>query len=290
MVVDYKGNPIGDFRNLPLTISSKAEGLRIEEWLRADNRMHMADIMARMWTKCEPGGERMPLYPKQTLTKRTSNARIRSGLISFHRKTNREEQYMYMYNLRTPAQIARNLATDRNLTEQQVDDWLLIGHSQSRKRNASSHQEKANTVKKEVLAPRPTPIAHIQGQDVAMTENVATGGELGWMDILEFPVASNTGNLSIAYQDPLDSRNERPKDVLEQATLQEALQDTYDDFLARTGRLPDLIFYNPCSNYFSQWYVLQAEFEMHWALRGLLHPPRLFLRGRWTGGISRWYS
>lgn len=291
VVVDFKGNPIRDFRNLPLTISSKIEGLRMEEWLRADNRMLMDDIMARMWTKCASGGEMIPMYPRTTLTKRTSNARIRSGLVSFHRRTNLEEQYALMFNLRTPAQRAQNLATDRNLTEEQVNDWLLIGHKHSRRSSASSHQANANTVRNEVVAPTPTPIAQVQGQDVAMTNDVTTGGNslrgVTWMD---FPVASNTGNLSIAYQDPLDSRNERPKDVLEQATLQEALIDTVDQFLAMTGRLPNPASYNPCSSYFSQWYLLQAEFELYWAMSGSLHPPRLFLRGRWTGGISRWYA
>lgn len=232
----------------------------MEEWLRADKRILFDDIVARMWTKRTLGGEKLPIFPKTALTKRMSIARIQSGLIGFHKRANRERQNAFMDNLRAPAQRAQNLATDHDLTDEQIADWMSIGHNQPTKSNASSHQASANRIKKVAVAPAPTPIAQVEDQDVEMTTDVLTGGNLllgpGWW---EFPIASNTGNLSIAYQDPLDSRNERPKDHREQEMLQDALVDTIDEFLARTGRLPNPALYKPRSNYFSQWYLLQAE-------------------------------
>lgn len=67
-----------------------------------------------------------------------------------------------------------------------------------------------------------------------------------------------------------------------------ALEETAEQFLALTGRNPNSALFYPGGSYFSQWYLLQAEFEMLWAMRGSLDAPRLRLRGRWTGGVGRW--
>lgn len=190
-----------------------------------------------------------------------------------------------MHNLRTPAQRGQIWAID-GLTDEQIADWLSFGHNQSKKSNASSHQANANSIKN-VAAARS--IAQNESQDVKTTNNIETGGTIqpwpGWWD---FPIASNTGNLHSAYQDPHDSRNERPKDLREQEMLHQALETTVEQFLALTGRVPNPALFNPQGSYFSQWYLLQAEFEMLWAMNGSLDSPRLSLWGRWTGGISRW--
>ena len=114
VVLDFAGNPIRDFR-IPLTVSSKV-GMRMEAWMRYDDRLTLGDIMAPLWTKNASGGGKVPMYDRRALSKRACNARMKAGLISWMLKKGRDAQTAFMDKLQTPAQRARYLATDKDLT------------------------------------------------------------------------------------------------------------------------------------------------------------------------------
>ena len=71
LILDYAGNPIKAFRNLPLTISSAVKGFRLETWVRQDyRRLQMYDILTRLRTRNTPRG-RVPLQKAGDFTDRT---------------------------------------------------------------------------------------------------------------------------------------------------------------------------------------------------------------------------
>lgn len=121
-VLDVQGNIIRDFRCLPLTISSKVAGWRVEAWTRTDSRMKYGDIVARMKTQTTPRG-RKPIYGARALASRTRNFRDHAGLVSWTTRNTLPASVTYMDNLRTPAQMASNKTTDKDLTFKQLAEY-----------------------------------------------------------------------------------------------------------------------------------------------------------------------
>ena len=140
VVLDFAGNPIRDFR-IPLTVSSKV-GLRMEAWMRYD------DIMAQLWTKDASGGGKVPMYDRRALSKRACNARMKAGLISWMLKKGRDAQTAFMDKLRTPAQRARNLATDKDLTRHQKENYEMLGLNENKRRSAPNRETRINKIKR----------------------------------------------------------------------------------------------------------------------------------------------
>lgn len=140
LILDYASNPIRAFRNLPLTISSAVKGFRLETWTRQDgHRLRIDDVRARMRTRNTPDG-RQPLYKRGDLTDRSNAFRLKSGLISFRPKNHpvRLAARAYMDSLRTEAQKERNLATDQDLTPDQLADLKKLSKRSSTNAAAGS--------------------------------------------------------------------------------------------------------------------------------------------------------
>lgn len=85
ILVDIHGEPLRDFSTLPLVISSKVEGWRVEAWLRSDTRIAAADIVARIPVKLvnNAAGEQtqVPEYSSATLRERARKYRVKAGLV-----------------------------------------------------------------------------------------------------------------------------------------------------------------------------------------------------------------
>lgn len=304
VVLDYAGNPIRNFR-IPLTISSKVEGLRIESWMRSDDRLTLSDIEAREWTKDAPGGRKVPTFDRRALSKRASNARTRAGLISWVAKKGRDRQTTFMDALRTPEQRARNLATDQDLTSEQKANYALLGLNEDKISEAPSRKERIDKIKRTAgtggTVARPSlgtanagpsdPVATASGDDDSSTDE-KDGDEAVQETHIRDPASGDDtddeGSESSSLIDPFDSRHDQPLDPREEALLQRALANTVQEFLFLTGQEP--VQTNLGDNYFSQWSMLQEQLRILWAARGnTVEAPRLRSRGRWTGGISRYY-
>ena len=270
-VLDYAGNPIRNFR-FPVTVSSNVEGLRLEAWLRSDNRLTMADIVARMWTKDAPEGGKTPAMRNDALAKRASLQRKQSGLISWVRKRGNEAQHAAMDRLRTPAQRAENLATD-------IDPAPEPRRSRTKKRKGKPRGAAAGPSPATATAGPSDTVGADSGHDDSST-NDRDGDEA----VQETHQASRSSSL----EDPLDSRNDQPTNPEEQALLRQALENTVEEFRELTTEEPELT--NPGENYFSQWAMLQYQFRFFWEANGnTVEAPRLVARNRWTGGIARYY-
>ena len=99
LVVDYRQEPVQNFPSLPLVISSKAEGWRIEGWMRSDKRIRITDIVARIpvVATTDPAGHRsrVPEYQAGTLRERTKKFRHLTGLVSWKPKMRSQDQRIH---------------------------------------------------------------------------------------------------------------------------------------------------------------------------------------------------
>ena len=304
IVLDFADRPIRNFR-IPATISSKVEGLRMEAWLRADNRITFADIEARTRTKIGSKGKIEPVFDKRSLSKRASLARQRAGLISWVHKRGREAQTEFMDNLRTQAQKDNNLATDKDLDPAQKAQHQLLGLDQDKKSNAPTRPDRISKIKRTaatggtVAGPSSAaatagpsdPVAATSGDNDDLTDDTDVGEALQEPYIQDQAPEDDTddeGSISSSLIDPPDSRHDQPTNDDEVADLRRALENTRVNFRDWAGQEPQPT--NPGDNYFSQWGMLQEQFRHIWESRG--NPgeaPRLRAKDRWTGGISQWY-
>ena len=301
IVHDFAGNPIRDFR-IPLTISSTVEGLRIESWMRSDDRLTLGDIEARMWTKDGPDGRKLPSFSKRLLSKRASLARVRAGLISWASKKGRDAQTAYMDSLRTPANRAANQVRDEDLNAQQRAAYANLGLDESKTSSAPTRPGRIAKIKKTAARGDPAPASNSGAANPGLADPVAAAssedGEVD--DEAEAEVdpeaqdldQASTYSWSSSVVDPLDSRHDLPTSPEEEALLQRALEITTEEFVTLVGEEPAPT--NPGDNYNSQWGMLQAQFRVLWAAADHpghpveeFGPPRLKARGRWTGGISQ---
>lgn len=297
VVLDFDDKPIRNFR-IPATISSKVEGLRMEAWLRADNRLSFGDIEARVMTAVK-AGERGPIFDRRALSKRANIARDRFGLISWVRKRGNEAKVNFMNNLRTQAQKDNNLATDKDLDQPQRAQLQSLGVGRNKARTATTRGERRAARAGSSVA-GPISAAATAGPSDALAESSDDEDDLTDDSDVEEALqathiqdqaseedADDADSVSSSLIDPSDSRHNQPTNVQEVADLRRALEDTTGHFLILTGQEPQPT--NPGDNYFSQWATLQEQFRSIWESRG--NPgqaPRLNARDRWTGGISQY--
>lgn len=303
VVLDYDDKPIRNFR-IPATISSKVEGLRMEAWLRADDRLSFGDIEARVMTTVK-AGQRKPIFDRRALSKRANIARERSGLISWVRRRGNEAKVNFLDDLRTQAQKDNNLATDKDLDKQQKALLELLGVDKARASNAPTRNERIESLNRRaagtgssvagpssaaaIAGPSDPAIATSSGEDDSTddTDVEETLQVTHIQDQASEEDADDVGSVSSSLIDPADSRHDQPTNVQEVADLRRALEDTTGHFLTLTGQESQPT--NPGDNYFSQWGTLQEQFRSIWESRG--NPgeaPRLNARDRWTGGISQY--
>ena len=297
VVLDFAGNPIRDFR-IPLTVSSKVEGLRMEAWMRCDDRLTLGDIMARLWTKDAPGVGKVPMYDRRALSKRACNARIKAGLVSWMLRRGRDAQTAFMDNLRTPAQRAQNLITDKDLTKHQKGNYEMLGLNENKRSSAPTRENRINKIKRAagtddtgVTIAGPSPVGAEDSENDSFTDDQDVDEavqEPRVRDHVSGDDADDEGSVSSSLIDPLDSRHDQPIDPQEEAALRRALENTVEVFQDLTGQEPVLT--NPADNYFSQWSMLQEQFRIQRAANGnVVEAPRLVARDRWTGGIYQYY-
>lgn len=305
IVHDHNGDPIRNFR-IPLTISSKVEGLRMESWMRSDDRLTLGDIEARVFTKDGRGGEKVPVFDKRALSKRASNARTRAGLISWATKKGTETQKRYLRDLRTKTQDDSNLALGRDLTSQEKAHHAWLSLNEERISDAPTRanriQKILRTAGKSGTVAGPSSgaanagpsdsVAAASGDDDDLTDD--TDGDEAAPETQIRDQASDSedtddkDSVSSSLIDPLDSRHDEPTNPEEEACLRDALANTVEEFVFLVDQEPQPT--NPGDNYFSQWGALQEQFRAVWAALGNeVEAPRLRARDRWTGGISQWY-
>lgn len=302
LILDYAGNPIRAFRNLPLTISSAVKGFRLETWIRQDfRRLRVNDILARLRTRNTPNG-RQPLQRRGDLTDRTNAFRLKSGLIPFrpYNSATRLGARTYIDSLRTAAQRASNLATDRDLTSNQLNTLKKLG-----KRgpvNAAAGSSATVSASASVNAPTITssPIATIT--PTTATPTVATPTSVTPTIFTSISRPTRRRRRSPAPQpassplptptiDPTlpDSRDDVPETCKESYILQEALEETVEHFKKLTGQNPKHT--NTAESYSSQWNALQMQFAPIWKTqRPREDTPFLFKLRAWIGGIKCWDS
>ena len=295
VVIDCDDKPIRNFRNLPLTISSKVEGLRMEAWLRADTRITFPDLAARMWTEwSHKDGKFAPKYRHRALSKRPSNARTRGGLISWLKKRGREAQTEYMESFRTDAQRMANLGVGRDLNALEKARYSLLGLNERKKSEAPTRQDRIDKIKR-IAALDDTPAATTttaggDDDDDDLAEDTDSDEAIQEAQTRDQGADEDTEDdvsVSSSLLDPYDSRNDEPMGPGEEALLEDALRDTVEHFRSLTGQEPALT--HPGDNYFSQWGMLQEQLRILWAAGGnAIEAPRLRARDRWAGGISQY--
>ena len=267
--------------------------------MRYDDRLTLGDIMARLWTKDASGGGKVPMYDRRALSKRACNARMKAGLISWMLKKGRDAQTAFMYKLRTPAQRARNLATDKDLTRHQKENKRSSAPTRETRINkikrAAETDDTGVTIAEPSLAAATAgpsdPVGAESSHDDSLTDDQdgdEAVQETRVRDQVSGDDTDDEDSVSSSLIDPLDSRHDQPINPQEEAALRRALENTLEGFQDLTGQEPVLT--NPADNYFSQWSMLLEQFRILWVANGnIVEAPRLAARDRWTGGISQYY-
>ncbi|KAM0798811.1 hypothetical protein BDR22DRAFT_857828 [Usnea florida] len=296
LILDYAGTPIRAFRNLPLTISSAVKGFRLEAWIRQDiKRLRVNDILARLRTWDTPNG-RMPLHKHGDFTDRVHFFRVKAGLVTFRSSgfAPNVAARNYIDSLRTPAQRASNLATDRDLTPDQLATLKEISRV-ARTNAVAGPGAGANLVapvngpgpalargRPRIAARRPAraPIPSPSPSSTASSRSSQRRRQHAAPQPATPPTPAPARNLP-------DSRDAVPETCKESYTLTSALQETVEHFQKLTGQPPKHT--NTAQSYSAQWNALQAQFEPIWkSQRPAEEIPQLFKLCKWTGGISCW--
>ena len=324
-VLDWEGKPINAFRNLPLTISSNVEGMRVEVWQRQDKRITQRDIIARLRTELKyvvvdekqeegkgagAGGAlgrektkgkkqegaveelvRMPVFDMTYVRKRAHVFRQEAGCPSWTLRKDQEKARAWLSNLRTQAQRDNNFTMDRDLTIQELAKFRSFNMEQNPNRggdrDAKNHRAYVGRAKKLV------------GEDNLDEESSSEAAETAAEERTQYnridgddEISASDDSLTNEPEDPTDSRNDIPYTVQEIATLKDALKGTRAHFRALLGqkpatRKPDL----SDQSYLTQLGALQMEFNSIWKANGNKEAaPLLCSQDRWTGGILNWKS
>lgn len=252
LLLDFRGNPVRDFPSLPLVISSMVEGWRLEAWKRADNRMKMSDIVARVPVDLtvDPKGHRtrMPKFKSGTMRERARKFRNSAGLISSRPQGSDPKIERFLDELRTPAEKANNRPIGRNLTDQEKGSMALL--------NIGTRPDRAQ-------------VGRAQGATQRYLE-----------------LARKKADLTYDF----DCREERPETAEEIKDIQAALQQTYRDFAFHTN-VP-LQMPNSRDSYLDQWNCMQVQLNRIWTndRSKNTEPPQLFALGKWTVSFDNWVS
>lgn len=121
LVIDFRGLPIRPFTGLPLTLSSKIEGWRVEAFRRADPRISHEDLAARMCVKIEYAADgqqvQIPFARKGAISAKSRRYRESSGTVTWEGREGSEKLREYFWSLLPQHCKDNNLAMPRDLTE-----------------------------------------------------------------------------------------------------------------------------------------------------------------------------
>ena len=276
LLLDFSAKPIRNFPSLPLVISSKVEGWRVEAWTRSDSRMDCKDIIARIPVKWEigPAGHRtpVPMESLRTVRERASRFRTSAGLITWKNQGDPKIE-QFMDELRSPAERADNRSISRNLTSQEkaLLTSLNLGTQPDRAQVGQNPQASQN-YRDRVQNRAKSEFAGGVGAD----RGIAPPGEL----------RTDEDDLTFDF----DCRTERPDTPEEIQEIQNALQQTYSDFASYTDvplELPDTH-----DSYLDQWNFMQVQLNRIWAndRTKKSEPPQLYALGTWTVSFDNWIS
>ncbi len=127
VVIDQENHPVKAFRELPLCISSKVPGYKMEAWRRLNPNITIPDCMARM-----PKTDRPHLTDRNKLSMRMTRFRLRAACISWIEREGCLAIKEYMSKLIGPACVAANSTAGfgRDLTDAEVAEVVVVNKGQ----------------------------------------------------------------------------------------------------------------------------------------------------------------
>ena len=117
VVIDRENHAVVDWKELPVCISSKVPGYKMEAWRRLNPKISTSDILARM-----PKTDKPSLNERNKLSMRMTRFRLRGACISWVGREGCQAIRDYMASLIGPACVAANSieAFGRDLTDAEV--------------------------------------------------------------------------------------------------------------------------------------------------------------------------
>lgn len=252
LLKDFDGKSLRDFPSLPLVISSKVEGWRVEAWMRSDSRMKITDIIARIpvkWAINLAGHQiPVPIHSSGSVRERARIFRNNAGLITWNPHGGDPKIERFMDDLRSPAEKSKNQAIGRDLTD--------LEKASMEKLNVGTRPDRAQV-----------------RQDPKATDKYR-----------------DRVNRKIDLTYDFDCRAERPETPEEIQEVQNALQQTYSDFAFYTNVSFEVS--NVQDTYLDQWNCMQVQFNKIWANDSTkkIEAPQLFALGKWTVSFDNWRS
>lgn len=305
--MDYKGHPIKNFPDMPLTISSSILDFHIEALLRENHKhgVNFADIVARLPPKNGTGPgtstEAKPCREAGALREAARRGRNRLGLKSWAVSGTSTAVVDFMDRRRTDDERRNNLVHG----DLSPDELKLLEGLESRKTMiAAAHPARAtasprggNTIDDRFGTFRAGIGGFaIQNQDDTGREGLAQFDALVGRNVIRSEadmmsldnIATDAEAIQRAEPNQNDVRQRAPETPAESATIHDALHATRLDFFRCTGQQPAMTSVD--KNYNDQWGEIHEQLVDHYHRLGGQEPPELLYLEEWMGGLTNWAS
>lgn len=328
LVLDKDHRPVKAFPELNSTLSSKAEGFRLEAISRLNLKISSRDILARMpseITRTDTRGGRAKTRPQckaNALSMRRRDFRGKNGFLSWVPREGSEGVKKYIDSLMPPDLIALNTTRGmRPLTDDEVNHILTLGgkgthpersrHKGSKSGPSAPKRTKGARTKddeedeaSESAIPTDVddhfePITPDANEDVSAglgippdsTEDPLRPMNPGDVDDESSAIQTPPAVADLDFDDMLDRRNHVPLNDRGMRVIADAMEPTvrqYENVLNINITFGTADFQR--ESYNVQWSTMQENFERRWAAQGRdpEECPQLTRYERWEAEKWNW--
>ena len=306
VMLDPDDRPVLDWACIPLVISSKLEGSRMEALKRVFPWLKNADFRARMPRNTQDSIGRLEPLPKySTFGQRMSRFRDRWGCFPWtERARTMERMKQNLHYLSADDEDHENnpmdTASERSLrhgsdSKMKEDDPTADGDNRPGKTSEvkqitaspTTSEPRVKTYSRAVnqstslLADQPTSIA---SSTRSYHDSVCPQPEVSFMNTTE-PYYGTTAETASAMQSNLpDLRFLKPCTVSDEVNITNALKVTRADFRSRHGF--EALLVGRGESYYTQYHKLQTQHEQLWIIDD--EPPVLIGIDTWFGSFDTW--
>ncbi|KAI4286591.1 MAG: hypothetical protein L6R35_004154 [Caloplaca aegaea] len=291
LVIDTDRNAVLDFRHVPSTLASNAEGGLLEALERLDSRLRHQDLAARHYV---PNPIALPTLRDlknrdNKLAQQMRRWREEWCCISWATRRSGSDAFLNFMEDILPQELKDKNTTRgfRKLAPHEIAKMkdINLGKFSNRSRYPSHHEKRE--AYQAGLAKKRKRIRQI-AEDTRVQEHLPNTHAENETSTEEEDTASETESDEDEEPQGPDSRHEVPKNEREQEELHEAMMPTIMHYLDLTGELP--LITNWGIPYIVLHYNIWTQLRRTLGVEEGREPPALVGYERWLGGIGAWRS
>lgn len=274
IVLDYDHQPMLDFKNLPMTLSSLLEGWLQEAISRQDSRIDVKDFRVRMPTDPKAKGS-VSLPTISAISMRRSRFRWKAGYLSWTQRTGSKDIKKYLDNLLPhECKVNNNTKGFRELKASEVK--LMTALNRNKHLQRAGPRSLTNQAREKMDASFWKSVATALNKEMQVegSEN-SSGGLKESEDELE-SVSESTDENTVADNQELEMEFKQPTGAdyrFVPPTTQEDVEFVYKALESSRQHYRAMTRENPpdtdrYADYASQWNTVQMSFIGFWSDRG----------------------